>query len=284
MEEDGVAPEKDDDMAESLLSRYRRHLKRRHLAASTVDRYLTDLRAFQRWLEPEPLTHASSGDIERFLDSRNLESPRSRYRWLSELHRFYSWAAAYDHVDCDPTVVIVRPRLSRLLPRPVDDEVVRVAMRTAGPQMRAWLALAGYAGLRCVEISNVDRASLGPDAVRVRGKGGHERVVPLHPLVADSLSGTSLARSGPVFRHENGQPFSAKQVSERGALFHELIGYPGVTLHQYRHNFGTRIYRYSRDLRATQELLGHARIDTTAGYAAIDNEDLQAAVAALPEL
>jgi len=274
----------EDEVPSTLLGDYRRHLNRRHLATTTVNRYLTDLRAFQRWLEPTPLTHASSSQIEEFLDSKQLESARSRYRWLSELHRFFSWAVAHGRVDVDPTVVIDRPRLSRLLPRPVDDEVVRQAMRAAGPQMRAWLALAAYGGLRCVEIATLDRSSIGPDAIRVSGKGGHERVVPLHPVVSEAMTATALARVGPVFRRENGSPFTAKEVSQRIALFHELIGYPGVTAHQYRHNFGTRVYRYSRDLRATQELLGHARIDTTAGYAAIGAEDLAAAVAALPEV
>lgn len=268
----------------TVLSEYRRALTRRHLAVSTIDRYLCDLRAFETWLGEVDLTEATSAQIEAFLDSRSLDSPRSRYRWLSELHRFYAWGASHGYVDVDPTIVIDRPRLSRLLPRPVDDHVVREAMRAAGPQMKAWLALAGYGGLRCVEIATIDRSSIGPESMRVRGKGSHERIVPLHPVVADALNTTALARVGPVFRRENGGTFSAKEVSRRGALFHEMIGYPGITLHQYRHNFGTRIYRYSRDLRATQELLGHARIDTAAGYAAIGSEDLVAAVAALPEL
>lgn len=270
-------------MGEPLLVEYRKHLGRRHLAPGTINKYLSDLRALRLWLD-KPMSEVCSSEIESFLDTRDLKSPRSRYRWLSEIHRFYAWAVAHDYVDQDPTIVIVRPRLSRLLPRPVDDDVVREAMRIAGPQMRAWLALAGYAGFRCVEISMIDRASIGPESVRIRGKGGHERIVPLHPVVADALAQTALARTGPVFRRENGQPFTAKDVSRRGALYHEMIGYPGITLHQYRHNFGTRIYRYSRDLRATQELLGHRDPATTAGYAAIGSESLAAAVAALPEL
>lgn len=264
-----------------LLDDYRRHLGRRHLAASTIHRYLVDLRAFARHLEPRGLTEADSETIERFLDGRDLEA-RARYRWLSELHRFYAWAVAHGHADNDPTVTIERPRLSRLLPRPVDDEVLAVSMRVAGPQMTAWVALAAYAGLRCAEIATLDRASIGPTAIRVVGKGGHERIVPLHPVVAEALTGCSLARSGPVFRREGGQPYTPKEVSSRAAWFFEAIGYPGVTLHQYRHSFGTRVYRSSLNLRATQELLGHADPATTAGYAAVNANDLAAVVALLP--
>jgi integrase/recombinase XerC len=268
----------------SLLTEYRKSLVRRHLQPSTVDRYLGDLRAFQRWLDPIPLDRVSSNTIEEFLDSRDLNAARSRYRWLSELHKFYAWAAIHDHVDIDPTLAIDRPRLSRLLPRPVEDEVLRKAMGSAGPQIKAWLALAAYGGLRCVEVAAIEKSWIGPTVMRVRGKGGHERIVPLHPVVVQALGRTHLSRTGPAFRQENGQPFTAKEVSRRGALYFELIGYPGVGMHMLRHNFGTRIYKHSLDLRATQELLGHARIDTTAGYAAIGAEDLAAAIAALPDL
>jgi site-specific recombinase XerD len=270
-------------MGARQMAEYRKHLVRRHLAASTVERYMLDLRAFRLWLG-RPLCEATPEEVESFLDSRDLASARSRYRWLSELHVFYAWAAKHQYVAIDPTILIERPRLSRLLPRPVDDDVVRAAMGCAGSQMRAWLALAGYGGLRCVEIATLDRASLGPDAMRIVGKGSHERIVPLHPVVLDSLSATHLARTGEIFRRENGQRYTAKEVSRRGALFHEMIGYPGVTLHQYRHNFGTRVYRFSKDLRAVQELLGHARLDTSAGYAAVGADDLVGAVMGLPEL
>lgn len=266
------------------IERYRTHLHRRHLAQSTVSRYVTDLRAFARHLGPEQsITNATTEQVEAFLDTRKLDA-RSRYRWLSELHRFYAWGQAHGLTDTDPTLIIDRPRLSRLLPRPVDDDVLRHAISVAGPQMRAWLVLASYAGLRCAEIARLDRASVGPKAIRVVGKGGHERVVPLHPMAADTLARSPLARTGPVFRRECGQPFTPKDVSRRAALYFEAIGYPGVTLHQLRHSFGTRVYRYSLNLRATQELMGHADPATTAGYAAVGADDLAVAVAALPDL
>lgn len=262
---------------------YRKHLQRRHLAPSTITRYATDLRAFARHIAPVRPLQADTETIEAFLDSRDLEA-RARYRWLSELHKFFGWAVAHGHAEHDPTIVIDRPRLSRLLPRPIDDDALTHALNASGPQMRAWLALGAFAGLRCCEIASLDRAGIGSEALRVTGKGGHERIVPLHPVVADALDRCSLARSGPVFRREGGQPFTPKEVSRRGALFFEALGYGGVTFHQLRHSFGTRTYRYSLNLRATQELLGHSRLDTAAGYAAVGSADLAAVVAALPSL
>jgi site-specific recombinase XerD len=99
----------EDGMGEQALVEYRKHLVRRHLQPSTIHRYMTDLAAFRRWLD-KPLADTSSGEIEEFLDSLNLEVARSRYRWLSQLHRFYAWATAHGYVDVDPTIVIDRPR------------------------------------------------------------------------------------------------------------------------------------------------------------------------------
>lgn len=266
-----------------LLEQYRRHLTRRHLSPGTIGRYLTDLRAFVRWCEPGCLADATAADIEAFLDQRKLAA-RARYRWISELHRFYAWAVAHGHTAQDPTVTIDRPRLARLLPRPVDEDTLAQALDAAGGQMRAWLVLAAFGGLRCAEIATLDKAGLTETSMRIVGKGGHERIVPLHPEVRDALRCTRLASVGPVFRRRDGQPYSAKEVSRRTAWFFECLGHEGVTMHQLRHSFGTRTYRHSKNLRAVQELMGHADPATTAGYAALDVEAAAEVVEALPIL
>lgn len=263
------------------LAAYKQHLQRRHLTESTINRYLTDLRAFAR--NVEELAEANADDIETFLDRRNLAA-RARYRWLSELHRYYTWAIAHGHATQDPTITIDRPRLSRLLPRPVDDDTLAQAIDAAGGQMRAWLVLAAFGGLRCAEIATLDRAGLTDISMRIVGKGGHERIVPLHPEVRDALKSTKLAATGPVFRRRDGQPYTPKEISRRTAWFFECLGHEGVTMHQLRHSFGTRTYRHSKNLRAVQELMGHADPATTAGYAALDTEAAAAVVEALPVL
>lgn len=266
-----------------LLSQYRTHLTRRHLAGSTINRYLTDLRAFARWLDPTPITEATRDQIEVFLDGRDLDAARTRYRWLSELHRFYAWAVAHEKMAVDPTLQIERPRLSRLLPRPIGDDDLARAIEVAGPLMKAWLTLAAYGGLRCAEIATLDRAGLQPSSMRIVGKGGHERVVPLHPQIREALAGVSLSRSGPVFRRKDGRPFTAKEVSRRLSAYLEGIGVD-ATGHQARHAFGTRAYRHSKNLRAVQELMGHADPSTTASYAAVDADDVAGVIDSLPTL
>ena len=161
-----------------------------------------------------------------------------------------------------------------------DPDMAR-ALAQAGPRMRAWLALMGYAGLRCAEVAALERGWLLPGAVRVVGTGGHARVVPLHPTVVAALAGVDLASAGPVFRNGDGRPFRPKDVSRRVAAYLEGLGI-AATAHQGRHFFGTVAYRHSHDLRAVQQLLGHADPATTAGYAAVDAHDLAAVVDAIP--
>lgn len=269
-------------MPPSLLGRYERHLRRKGLAASTITRYLTDLRALERWLDGTPWGEATPDLIERFLDERQLDR-RTRYRWISEIHGLYEWAVTRKEVRADPTLMIDRPRLHRLLPRPMDDQDLSRAIEQAGAQMKAWLCLAAYSGLRCAEIASLDRAGVQPNTIRVVGKGGNERVVPMHPRVKEALAGVALARSGPVFRNKSGRPFTPKAISKRVAAYLEGIGID-ATAHQARHSFGSRAYRASRNLRAVQELMGHADPSTTAGYAAVTADDLAHVVESLPDL
>lgn len=271
-----------EDMAKTLVT-YKRHLQRRHLSPTTIQRYLTDLRAFARWLAGAAVASATADDIERFLDQRRLAA-RARYRWISELHRYYSWAVAHNVATQDPTITIDRPRLARLLPRPVDDETLANAIDMAGGQMRAWLMLAAFGGLRCAEIATLDRAGLTDTQMRIVGKGGHERIVPIHPEVRAALKNTKLASTGPVFRRRDGQPYTPKEISRRASWYFEALGHEGVTLHQARHSFGTRTYHHSKNLRAVQELMGHADPATTAGYAALDTDAAAQVIDALPAL
>lgn len=266
----------------TLLARYRTHLSRKGLAPSTISRYMTDLRAFECWLQDVEWGEVTPEMIETFLDQRHLER-RSRYRWISEIHGLYLWAVERKELRFDPTILIDRPRLHRLLPRPMDDDDLALAIDSAGPLMRAWLTLAAFGGLRCAEIATLDRAGLQPHSMRIVGKGGAERVVPMHPKVKEALAGVTLARSGPVFRTKTGRPFSPKAISRRCSAYLEGMGID-ATAHQARHSFGSRAYRASRNLRAVQELMGHADPSTTAGYAAVTADDLSAVVLALPEL
>lgn len=135
---------------------------------------------------------------------------------------------------------------------------------------RLILRLAAEAGLRRAEVARVNSRDVvdGP-SLRVRGKGGHVRVVPL----SDSLAAEIVGRRGYCFPSQRGDHLTAKAV---GVLASDLLG--PVALHSLRHRFATRAYRGSRNILAVQQLLGHANLSITQRYVDCDDAERRAAV------
>lgn len=268
----------------TVLSDFRVHQERRNLAPGTIYKRTLCVRALARWVEPEPVTEATRADIEKLLDSRKV-CARSRAHWISHLHAFFDWAVREGMASSDPTVGIARPRLRRLLPRPISDADLRTAIDAADGRMAAWLVLGAYAGMRCSEIAHLQRDDIheADGLIRIVGKGGAERVVPMHPSVVGVLRRAGMPTRGHVFRRPSGQPYSPSLVSKEIATFLDHLGID-ATAHQLRHWFGSRAYQASRDIRAVQELLGHQSPTTTAGYTAFAPGAKADAVNALPAL
>lgn len=252
-------------LAEFMLERFLAHEAKRGLAERTLEMRLYVLRSFAGFIDPAELPAARQDDIEQWLASRQLGA-QGRYTYLMHLRSFYRWALLEELLETDPTRRIPNPRLPRRLPRPIADPDLRDALVQAGPVTRAWLYLAALQGLRCHEIAGLRRQDVlvhhDPPLLVVNGKGGRQRVLPLHPLVVEILPWSR----GYLFMRD-GHPYSARQVSTTLSQFFRRHSID-ATAHQLRHWFGTKVYESSRDLRMTQELLGHASPATTAGYVA----------------
>jgi integrase/recombinase XerC len=264
-----------------IISAYRLALTRRGLAPKTINRRCTSLLLIATHLSPVGPFDWTSEDIHRFLDTRDL-LPQSRYRWISNLHVFYGWAIREGLTAVDPTVLMDRPALPRYKPRPIGEGDLAMAIEAAPPMMRAWLLLAGYAGLRAMEVSALERADIldHDELLIVRGKGTKERLVPLHPRIHDALRLHGLPRFGLVFTRPDGTPWPDQKVSLYASRYLHGLGID-ATLHQCRHRFATQTYRECSDIRVVQELLGHSSPTTTAVYTAWDQAKARAAVAAL---
>ncbi len=271
-----------------LLRLYRQHQDRRGLLPSSITKTTINLRAFARWVEPASMLSATRPDVETFLDGRKTRdgrklNSRTRYYWIAYLHGFYEWALVEGLCDADPTVAIVRPKQRRTLPRPIDTEDLELAIRTAGPQMRAMLSLAAFAGLRVQEIAGLDRDDVleAKSLIRVRhGKGGKERIVPLHPDVLAALRCLPMPRTGALFVRPRGGRFTPNRLSAVISHYLRELGID-ATAHRARHWFGTETYAHGHDIRTCQELLGHSDPSTTAGYIAYSHVNAAAAVASL---
>lgn len=251
---------------------------------STIYRRRDMIRAFARYMNESGslLSEASEQSIELFLDGRRIGA-RTRYTWLSALACFYDHVVDEGHMAVNPVRKIRRPKLRRTLPRPIGDEDLNVALAASWGQHKVWLILAAYAGLRCAEIAGLHRDDILFDINRLRivGKGGKERMVPMHPMVSRALAEWPRPRTNTaIFTRPSGGAWPADQLSREGSIHLHHLGVD-ATMHQLRHWFGTRTYAESKDIRVVQELMGHSSPTTTAIYTAFSDEDQEAAVMGL---
>uniref|UniRef100_UPI000838F28F tyrosine-type recombinase/integrase n=1 Tax=Kribbia dieselivorans TaxID=331526 RepID=UPI000838F28F len=259
-------------------------------APSTIDlrrRALACLAA--TYADPWDIT----GDDLTFYLARTDWSPETKRSTRSSLSSFYRWAVRAGRTDHNPTEALDGVRVPRALPRPTPDEAVWAALAAADDRTRLMILLAGLAGLRRSEIAAVHTDDLDmPGVLRVRGKGGRDRLIPLHPDLAAALNaevtrrrtqgppgtGWTVAGTAPGWLFPGYGPDSHLHSHMVGKYVGEALP-AGWTAHTLRHRFATQAYGATRDLRAVQELLGHSKPETTARYAAVPDHNLIAAVA-----
>lgn len=178
----------------------------------------------------------------------------------------------------------------RLRPRPWQQPhgttQLGLAISHAPPDIRCWLVLGAYAGLRAGEMARLQRQDVLDTAetpvIIVDGKGGKQRVVPASPRVLFELRAYGMPSRGYIFRRRDGGP-GAPTPARVSQLVNGYLHDLGIedTGHAARHRFGTKTYQRSRDIRMVQELLGHADPGSSAGYAAFAAEAAAAVVASL---
>lgn len=191
---------------------------------------------------------------------------------VSSWRTYYRWAVARGYAEHDPTAGLAAIRVPAGLPRPITEDALHQALAIADTETRFMLLLGAYAGLRRAEIARVHSADLEFPWLRVKGKGGKTRRVPIHAQLAPELhklQGWAFPSSV-----RPGQPVTADYVSDRLSK----VLPPPFTPHSLRHRFATMAYRVSHDLRAVGDLLGHAKAETTMRYTLIDDDSLTAAV------
>jgi integrase/recombinase XerD len=269
------------------------------LARNTLDGYRGDLRHFADWLEEKQgkaLPAAEHGDIALYLSHR-LSVARTKAstasRELSALKRLYQWLLRQGRKESDPTLKIASPKLPRYLPESLTEAEVEALL--AVPPVdeprplrdRAMLETLYATGLRVSELVGLPLSGVSLDmgVVRVLGKGGKERLVPLGETAVELLQ-RYLQESRPALL--NGWVSDALFVTARGegmtrqAFWHLLKRYAGqagiakhLSPHTLRHAFATHLLNHGADLRVVQMLLGHSDISTTQIYTHVARERLK---------
>ncbi len=265
-----------------------------HRSPHTRLAYRRDLEHFAAYCERQGLQHPARVDPQTIrhyvaLSHRQGLSGRSLQRVLSSIRAFYRHLAQHGVVSSNPAAAVRAPKTPRRLPKTLDvDQAQRlVELQAAGPlscRDRAVLELLYSSGLRVSELVglDVDDIDLGAAEVRVLGKGRKERLVPIGRFAVAALHAW-LAERAKLARGEEralilnrlGRRLSVRSVQQR--LYRSGLA-QGITQrvhpHLLRHSFASHLLESSGDLRAVQELLGHADIGTTQIYTHLDFQHL----------
>ncbi|WP_029418095.1 tyrosine recombinase XerC [Brevundimonas bacteroides] len=224
-------------------------------------------------------------------------SARSLSQTLSAIRTFHGFLDRRCGVPTPQLALVRGPRVKPSLPRPVSADQAKGMLAEPGldPDAEPWEALRDAAvlsllygcGLRLSEALSLNRADAPlPETLRITGKGGKTRIVPVLPAVRQAVDRAVAAQPFPpeptdaLFRARRGGPLSARHVQATVQRLRGRLGLPAsATPHALRHSFATHLLGAGADLRSIQELLGHASLSTTQKYTAVDAAHLLGAYA-----
>jgi len=276
----------------SALGRYLDFLRHeRRLAAHTLAAYSRDAELLERLAGGCAPGELAAADIRRFVATLHGGglSPRSLARVLSSWRGFFDWLARHREIAANPCRGIRAPRAARTLPQALspDEATLLVALEDdsdAGIRDRALFELAYSCGLRVSELTGLDAGAVdaATGEVRVTGKGSKTRIVPVGGPALEALARWlpvrgRLAKPGEpaLFVGRSGRRLSPREVQRRIKLRAAAAGLAtDVHPHMLRHSFASHLLQSSGDLRAVQEMLGHASIASTQVYTHLDFQHL----------
>jgi integrase/recombinase XerC len=274
----------------------------RRLSTKTVEAYERDTRQFLRFLT----THAGGpaalpdiaalrpADLRGFLASRRNDGAGARTlgRGLSGIRSFLRYLEKKGLANATGARAVRSPKQPKSLPKPMTaSQAVNLVSSQAQLAEEPWIAARNAAlltllygsGLRISEGLGLTPADLPLDArtLRIRGKGGKTRLVPILPAAAEAIEEYKalcpfhLSPDAPLFRGARGGPLQAAIIQREMQKMRSALGLPDTaTPHALRHSFATHLLAGGGDLRSIQELLGHASLSTTQVYTAVDTHRL----------
>jgi integrase/recombinase XerC len=274
----------------------------RGVAEATIVAYERDTAQFLDWLRAELGRPAALADIasldmrafRRFMAARRRAGldGRSLARTMSALRGFYRYLEKEEIAASRAIFSVSMPKVARGVPKPLTREKAATVVEDTMAARLDWIAARDLAvllllygsGLRISEATGLrtkDAPTAARDVLRISGKGGKERLVPVLPVAIEAvaryrqLCPYPLQPDGPLFLGAKGGPLSARIIQLAMARAREALGLPETaTPHALRHSFATHLLSAGADLRQIQELLGHASLSTTQIYTEVDRERL----------
>lgn len=267
------------------------------LSKNTLQAYRSDLKRFSLWLNGRDtaLLLASEADVQSFLaELVNAKmQPRTSARILSTLRRFYRFHIRNERLSVDPTARVAMPKLGRSLPSSLSEQDVEALLRAPdasdpeGLRDRAMIELLYATGLRVSELVNLKLVQLSQndEVLRVMGKGGKERLVPVGDEALTWLTRYLRSARDEILKERRSNylfPTRRSECMRRETFWHCIKRYTkqaGITVsvspHTLRHAFATHLLNHGADLRVVQMLLGHSDLSTTQIYTHVAQRRLQ---------
>jgi site-specific recombinase XerD len=293
-------PTEDD---ERLIDAFADHLAlERRLSPHTVAAYRRDLSQLATFLDRQgrSLVSVTYPELRRFLAQQaTLGYARSSIaRRVGTIHTFYRWAVSHDAVERDPAALLGRPKVRNRLPAVLRPREAAALVEAPAPgreaepfergvalRDRAILELMYGSGLRVAEVAGLtlDRLDLTRGRVLVMGKGSKEREVPLSDPAMVAIATYLAEGRAPMAEEGSAAAFFNRRKKPIGTRdIRRLVGRYGartlsgrrVTPHTLRHSFATHLLEGGADIRAVQELLGHASVATTQRYTHVSRSRL----------
>lgn len=271
--------------------------REQRLATNTVEAYRSDLAEFigflRGHLETEPGMRAfadlQARDIRAFIAARRREglADASIARLLSAIKSFYRWLDRAHGVENPEIAFLSGPKRGQRLPRPVSEVAAKDMLEQAELiQEEPWIAardvaalsLMYGAGLRISEVLDLPGdVESAPERLRIKGKGGKVRIVPIIPAVREAISEYAalcpygMNAGSPLFYGARGKRLQAPILRKQVQVLRGALGLTETaTPHALRHSFATHLLAHGADLRAIQTLLGHASLSTTQVYTGVE--------------
>lgn len=256
---------------EELIAGFLRYQESRSFSEHTIKRRREGLETFGRLLAPASLAAATTADVEELM--LRLNSPRTRHAYRSDINQFYVWAIRRELLTSNPVDGTGSIKVPQSVPKPAPVEHIMAVFAVASGRVQLALMLGALAGLRISEIVSLEMGDVHLQAetpvIIVRGgKGGRDRIVPLHPTLQTLLANRPPGWLFPVRRRGGGHT-TAEAMRHSFNYWIERAGVPRFTPHQLRHYFGTQAAQLSHgNLLLVGTLMGHASMNTTRGYTA----------------
>lgn len=286
-----------------IITRWRRYLEtERRVSVHTLAAYGRDIGTFFAFISeykgcaitPESLAKMQVRDFRAFLAQRRGQglSAASTARTLSSVRNLYRYLARAEAIENDAIDAIQAPKVPHRIPRPLSEEAARSTLETlADFADEDWVAARDIAvvsllygcGLRISEALSLNGGDIPrTDTMRITGKRGKERVVPVLPVIRraiDDYVGKCpyvLAPDSPLFVGKRGGRLSPRIIQTAMQKVRAALALPDTaTPHAMRHSFATHLLSRGGDLRTIQELLGHSDLKATQVYTEVDSARLR---------